>query len=431
MQLATEKLEKTSTTTRKLKYKRLDIKHRYGIKDKGMEERIMGSIREIIKQEKDFDDQRPLLHLPQKLKRDIMLCICKSPFEKGKLLDKMLFINQGTVCTFSTNYENRTGYLKKGDFYGEELLKWVLAPLASSGPSEQIPFSKMTLKCKTKVEVFTLWVDDLRNIVSGTDLRIEKFRLIIGCTDTKDELEDVAAKCLQAAYRRHRAQLKNSNGPRKATKSEGRQCNAKPAEWPRAVYCAPTRPNIVGLCAGPGMGGPKTLEPALYSVGPRYREARTDPPDNFRPLQRDLRTLRSRVLLLLRRLDSFSSSASFVAVCLAGGTGGIKTVTNYSPDSLASAIDTQFGSLQGLTQKVNAEASDLLGSGWVTKMELQDALLISRLDDVNCVIEVESSIDANATFQSVLKKFANQAANHALSVLSKVSVQDSSLHCVS
>ncbi|KAB1206248.1 hypothetical protein CJ030_MR7G014393 [Morella rubra] len=345
MQLATEKLEKTSTTTRKLKYKRLDIKHRYGIKDKGMEERIMGSIREIIKQEKDFDDQRPLLHLPQKLKRDIMLCICKSPFEKGKLLDKMLFINQGTVCTFSTNYENRTGYLKKGDFYGEELLKG---------------------------------------------------------TDTKDELEDVAAKCLQAAYRRHRAQLKNSNGPRKATKSEGRQCNAKPAEWPRAVYCAPTRPNIVGLCAGPGMGGPKTLEPALYSVGPRYREARTDPPDNFRPLQRDLRTLRSRVLLLLRRLDSFSSSASFVAVYLAGGTGGIKTVTNYSPDSLASAIDTQFGSLQGLTQKVNAEASDLLGSGWVTKMELQDALLISRLDDVNCVIEVESSIDANATFQRLL-----------------------------
>ncbi|KAB1206249.1 Cyclic nucleotide-gated ion channel 1 [Morella rubra] len=257
MELATEKLEKTSTTARKLKYKRLEIKlwlPRYGIQEKGVEERIMGSIRDIIKQEKEFDDQRLLLHLPQKLRRDIMLSICKSLFEKeptlrkasedrylsslicdslkpvylnedtyiirqGEVLDKMLFFNQGTVCTFSTNDENGTGCLKKGDFYGEELLKWVLAPLDSSGPSEQIPFSKITLKCKTKVEVFSLWVDDLKNVVSGNDLRITKFRRIIGFTDTKDELKYAAAKSLQAAYRRHRAQPKNSNGPRKATKS--------------------------------------------------------------------------------------------------------------------------------------------------------------------------------------------------------------------
>ncbi|KAB1206231.1 Cyclic nucleotide-gated ion channel 1 [Morella rubra] len=108
----------------------------------------MRRIRDIIKQEKDFDDQRPLLHLPQILKRDIMLSICKSLFEKvptlgkasedrylrhlicdslkpvylnedtyiirqGEVLDKMLFINQGTVCTFSTNDENGTGVLRK------------------------------------------------------------------------------------------------------------------------------------------------------------------------------------------------------------------------------------------------------------------------------------------------------------------------------
>ncbi|KAB1200904.1 Cyclic nucleotide-gated ion channel 1 [Morella rubra] len=148
MQLATEKLEKTRTTARKLKYKRLDIKHRYGIKDKGMEERIMGSIRDIIKQEKDFDDQRLLLHLPQKLKRDIMLSICKSLFEKeptlrkasedrylrhlicdslkpvylnedtyiirqGEVLDKMLFLNQGTCAPFQPKTKMELGVLRK------------------------------------------------------------------------------------------------------------------------------------------------------------------------------------------------------------------------------------------------------------------------------------------------------------------------------
>lgn len=37
-----------------------------------------------------------------------------------------------------------------------------------------------------------------------------------------------------------------------------------------------------------------------------------------------------------------------------------------------------------------------------TKVELQDALLISQHDEMDCVIEVESSIDANATFHRLL-----------------------------
>ncbi|KAB1206235.1 Cyclic nucleotide-gated ion channel 1 [Morella rubra] len=259
MQLATETLEKI---TRKLKYKRLDIQlwlSNNGIKDKGLQEEIMCSIRDIIKRKEDFDEHRPLLNLPQKHKRDIKRLVCKSLLEnvptlgkaskdkylwslicdslkpvylientyiirQGEVLDAMLFINQGTVCTFSTNDENGIRCLNKGDFFGEELLNWVLAPLASSGPSEQIPLSKITLKCKTKVEVFSLWVDDLKNIVSGNHLRIKKFRRIIGCTDAKDELEDLAAKSLQAAFaafHRHMADPKQKTRTslaRKATK---------------------------------------------------------------------------------------------------------------------------------------------------------------------------------------------------------------------
>lgn len=94
-----------------------------------------------------------------------------------------------------------------------------------------------------------------------------------------------------------------------------------------------------------------------------------------------------------------------------------------------------------------------------TKRELQDALLASRYDEIDCVIEVKSSIDANATFHrllganatsiimssylhffvtclliycashlSIIRKFASQASNHAFSILSRLSVQDSISH---
>ncbi|XP_075659886.1 protein PHYLLO, chloroplastic isoform X2 [Castanea sativa] len=63
-----------------------------------------------------------------------------------------------------------------------------------------------------------------------------------------------------------------------------------------------------------------------------------------------------------------------------------------------------------------------------TKRELQDALLASQYNEIDCVIEVKSSIDANATFHRILRKFASQASNHAFSILSRLSVQDSISH---
>lgn len=58
-----------------------------------------------------------------------------------------------------------------------------------------------------------------------------------------------------------------------------------------------------------------------------------------------------------------------------------------------------------------------------TKVELQEALLKFEHEKTDCVIEVESGIGANSTFHSTLSKSAQQAADHALSILSRLSVQ--------
>ncbi|KAI3744252.1 hypothetical protein L1987_57329 [Smallanthus sonchifolius] len=57
--------------------------------------------------------------------------------------------------------------------------------------------------------------------------------------------------------------------------------------------------------------------------------------------------------------------------------------------------------------------------------ELQNALIKSQHEEADCVIEVESSIDANANFHSNLRKFACQAASHAFSTISRLSVLNS------
>ncbi|KAB2090361.1 hypothetical protein ES319_A03G118500v1 [Gossypium barbadense] len=67
-----------------------------------------------------------------------------------------------------------------------------------------------------------------------------------------------------------------------------------------------------------------------------------------------------------------------------------------------------------------------------TKMELHEALISSQKGDTDCIIEVESSIDSNATFHSYIRKFACRAAEHALGVISKLSPPESmsqGCHC--
>ncbi|XP_057478284.1 protein PHYLLO, chloroplastic isoform X2 [Actinidia eriantha] len=61
-----------------------------------------------------------------------------------------------------------------------------------------------------------------------------------------------------------------------------------------------------------------------------------------------------------------------------------------------------------------------------TKMELQDALLTSQREEIDMIIEVESRIDANASFHR-LRQFACQAAANALTLVSSFSTSDNTL----
>ncbi|KAL5725660.1 hypothetical protein ACHQM5_008779 [Ranunculus cassubicifolius] len=59
-----------------------------------------------------------------------------------------------------------------------------------------------------------------------------------------------------------------------------------------------------------------------------------------------------------------------------------------------------------------------------TKMDLQRALLTSREMDADCIIEVESCIEDNATFHSTLQRSARQAAENTLNVISGLPLPD-------
>ncbi|KAL6529268.1 hypothetical protein OROGR_014891 [Orobanche gracilis] len=60
-----------------------------------------------------------------------------------------------------------------------------------------------------------------------------------------------------------------------------------------------------------------------------------------------------------------------------------------------------------------------------TKSELEDALFTSQREDVDCVVEVDSEIDTNVAIHSNLRNFVRKASDHALNILSKISVGDS------
>lgn len=96
-------------------------------------------------------------------------------FKMGEPLDRMVFITEGfmwtyTTATESSHVEKETGLvtstsmdtncLKKGDSYGHELLKFASPSLT------QLPTVAANVKCHTKVEAFVLVAKDLRSVVT-------------------------------------------------------------------------------------------------------------------------------------------------------------------------------------------------------------------------------------------------------------------------
>ncbi|XP_061990446.1 protein PHYLLO, chloroplastic isoform X1 [Rosa rugosa] len=64
-----------------------------------------------------------------------------------------------------------------------------------------------------------------------------------------------------------------------------------------------------------------------------------------------------------------------------------------------------------------------------TKLDFEDALFTSQHGGMDCVIEVESCIDTNASFHSTLKTFACQAADQVIKPSSQDSILDDTLLC--
>ncbi|XP_035542485.1 cyclic nucleotide-gated ion channel 1-like [Juglans regia] len=182
-------------------------------------------------QKKDIDTENPFPHLPTPLGRLIKLHLClpllrtmpifKNESEEllyeitckflkqvqynqnsyivreGEPLDAMIFVVKGIVWMYTSNHDDKTDCLKKGDIFGRNLVEWVLETPELS----DLPLSTMTLKCHTKVEAFCLMVGDLKDMISQYWWRFSKFRHITQ-SDSK-QLKHFAASSIQAAWRRN------------------------------------------------------------------------------------------------------------------------------------------------------------------------------------------------------------------------------------
>lgn len=121
---------------------------------------------------------------------------------EGEPLDEMIFIIHGKLWIYSnSNMGGETSgssqSLGKGDFFGEDLLKWVLKdPLLST-----VPISTKTVSTHTKVEAFVLSANDLKNVVSKFWWLIS--RELRNDPGFKEQWAPWAAIVLQAAWRRY------------------------------------------------------------------------------------------------------------------------------------------------------------------------------------------------------------------------------------
>ncbi|KAM5557577.1 hypothetical protein ABKV19_024783 [Rosa sericea] len=108
----------------------------------------------------------------------------------------MLFSTRGKVLTYTTEGNAGADCLEKGDFYGQELLDWVLKTYPNPSLSN-LPFSTKTVQAHTKVEVFALRANDLKNVVS-------KFWWLFPSNGLDQSRQLRATHALQAAWCRYK-----------------------------------------------------------------------------------------------------------------------------------------------------------------------------------------------------------------------------------
>ncbi|KAK2654175.1 hypothetical protein Ddye_014031 [Dipteronia dyeriana] len=82
------------------------------------------------------------------------------------LHDKLWNFYSAAISTNNVPRDRRKEFFKDGDFWVEELVNWVQDKSSSSSSNKLI--SQTTIQALTKVEVFVLRIDDLKNLFNET-----------------------------------------------------------------------------------------------------------------------------------------------------------------------------------------------------------------------------------------------------------------------
>ncbi|XP_020533525.1 putative cyclic nucleotide-gated ion channel 7 isoform X2 [Jatropha curcas] len=121
---------------------------------------------------------------------------------EGDPVDEMLFIIRGRLESVTTDggrsgFFNR-GYLKEGDFCGEELLTWALDPKAGAS----LPSSTRTVRALTEVEAFALEAEELK-FVASQFRRLHSRQVQHTFRFYSQQWRTWAARLIQASWRRY------------------------------------------------------------------------------------------------------------------------------------------------------------------------------------------------------------------------------------
>lgn len=121
---------------------------------------------------------------------------------EGDPVNEMMFIIRGRLESVTTDggrtgFFNR-GYLKEGDFCGEELLTWALDPKAVAN----LPSSTRTVRSLTEVESFALPADELK-FISSQFRKLHSRQVQHTFRFYSQQWRTWAASFIQAAWRRY------------------------------------------------------------------------------------------------------------------------------------------------------------------------------------------------------------------------------------
>ncbi|XP_008225798.1 PREDICTED: uncharacterized protein LOC103325420 isoform X2 [Prunus mume] len=107
-------------------------------------------------------------------------------FRRGKAIDFMLFIIEGTISIQENASEPTESTPGEGDYFGKELLYWA-SPANSF--DLKVPSSTQNVRCQTKVEAFALKAEALRSIV--LKYRRTWNRILYNCDINYPQLEEL------------------------------------------------------------------------------------------------------------------------------------------------------------------------------------------------------------------------------------------------